>query len=129
VDSSRRASIPSLLPARCLRAFSGLREVAEDGGAGPCKGRDPHLRENIRAWLAQDYPDFHVVFVVESEEDPALIDLQEVKGATILIAGKSTDCGQKVHSCGRRLSGCRRNSRLLHLWTPMRWCGATGSRR
>jgi len=63
----------------------------------PCRGVDSGFRENIRSILNQDYPDFRVVFIVDSATDPAAQVLAEVK-ATVLVAGEATDRGQKVHN-------------------------------
>ena len=64
----------------------------------PCKGMDPDLRENIRSWFAQDYPDFKIFFIVDSERDPVVPILQEFASSEILVAGKAKDSGQKVHN-------------------------------
>src|SRR3990170_1646829 len=37
----------------------------------PCKGLDADLEANLRALLAQDYPDYEVVFVLAAADDPA----------------------------------------------------------
>src|SRR5262249_38596595 len=63
-----------------------------------CKGVDPNLRENIRSWINQDYPDYHIFFIVESDSDPAIEILREFPTATLFIAGHATDCGQKIHN-------------------------------
>jgi ceramide glucosyltransferase len=38
----------------------------------PVRGLEPRLEENLRSFCAQDYPDYHVVLGVPSENDPAL---------------------------------------------------------
>src|SRR5207302_225069 len=63
----------------------------------PCKGVDPEFHANIRSILDQDYPFLRVVFVVESESDPAGQELRRT-GATVLVAGISKIRGQKVHN-------------------------------
>lgn len=63
----------------------------------PCRGVDPGFRENVRSILNQDYPRFRVVFIVDSSSDPAAVVLSEMN-ATVLVAGESTKCGQKVHN-------------------------------
>jgi len=67
----------------------------------PCKGLDPGFDKNILSILTQNYPYLRVVFIVESATDAALPLLRSVN-ATVLIAGHSTDRGQKVHNliCG-----------------------------
>ena len=65
----------------------------------PVKGIDPGLDDNIRSWFAQEYSgEFKVFFVVESAEDPAVKILNEFPQATLLIASKASNCGQKVHN-------------------------------
>jgi cellulose synthase/poly-beta-1,6-N-acetylglucosamine synthase-like glycosyltransferase len=64
----------------------------------PCKGTDPEFAKNIRSILDQDYPNYAVTFIVESAEDPAHAALREIGAKTILSAGHSIDCGQKVHN-------------------------------
>ena len=70
----------------------------------PCKGVDVGLAENLRPLLEQDYPNYEVVFIVESDDDPAC---QTIRGlmahslrvpVRVLVAGKATDTGQKVHN-------------------------------
>ena len=63
----------------------------------PCRGADVGFRENVRSILDQDYPDFRVVFIVDSAGDPAAHLLGEMK-ATVLVAGDAVNCGQKVHN-------------------------------
>jgi hypothetical protein len=70
----------------------------------PCKGSDADLEANLRPLLEQDYPDYEVVFVVESDEDPAartirrLMDHYQGTPSRLVVAGMSTDSGQKVHN-------------------------------
>ncbi len=70
----------------------------------PCRGVDPELHENIRALRQQEYPEYEVIFVLESRSDPAYAVIREVverePGApvTVLEAGRASDCGQKVHN-------------------------------
>jgi ceramide glucosyltransferase len=63
----------------------------------PCKGVDPGFLENVRSILDQDYPALRVVFIVDSESDPALPVLASLQ-ATVLVAGAATTRGQKVHN-------------------------------
>src|SRR6266478_8218567 len=64
----------------------------------PCKGIDPEFEKNIRSILDQDYPNYGVTFIVESEDDPAVEVLRSIGAKNILVAGRATDCGQKVHN-------------------------------
>jgi ceramide glucosyltransferase len=71
----------------------------------PCRGREDGLEENLAALLEQSYPAYEVLFVTDSETDPALEVIQKVikttsspAAARVLIAGAAVDCGQKVHN-------------------------------
>jgi ceramide glucosyltransferase len=70
----------------------------------PGRGLEPGLNENLRTLLTQDYPEYEVLFVLDSEEDPALKVLEELlsrgfsRMSRTIIAGPATDCGQKVHN-------------------------------
>ena len=64
----------------------------------PCKGIDVNLRENVDSWFAQQYANYKVFFIVESESDPALEILGDFQQGELLISGQAQDCGQKVHN-------------------------------
>jgi cellulose synthase/poly-beta-1,6-N-acetylglucosamine synthase-like glycosyltransferase len=69
----------------------------------PCKGLDHDFDENLRAVLAQDYRDYEVIFVTESENDPAHGALsrlikQNRRAAWMVVAGEAQGQGQKVHN-------------------------------
>jgi cellulose synthase/poly-beta-1,6-N-acetylglucosamine synthase-like glycosyltransferase len=68
----------------------------------PCKGVDSELANNLRCILAQNYRNFHVRFVVESASDPACAVIQRLiadsAACELLVAGRCTDSGQKVHN-------------------------------
>ena len=72
----------------------------------PCRGLDHDFEENIRAMLAQDYRDYEVVFVTESENDPAYGVLSRLlkqsrrpaPPAWMVVAGEAKNQGQKVHN-------------------------------
>jgi len=52
------------------------------------RGPDPQLRDTLHALMSQDYPDFHVYVVVDSEHDPVLNDVISVQ----------KDCGNDLIS-------------------------------
>jgi cellulose synthase/poly-beta-1,6-N-acetylglucosamine synthase-like glycosyltransferase len=90
----------------------------------PCKGIDTEFEKNIHSVLNQDYRDYDVQFVVESAEDPAHSVLRTI-GANVLVAGRASDCGQKVHNLAyavaRRPDGeiyvfCDSDARFPHDW-------------
>lgn len=72
----------------------------------PCRGIEHDFEENIHAILAQDYRDYEVVFVTESENDPAhgvlarlLKQRRRLAPPTwMVVAGEAKNRGQKVHN-------------------------------
>ena len=71
----------------------------------PFKGREPGLEANIASLLHQDYPDYRVLMVVESEADPACAVIDAAiaqrgdERAERIVAGRApANVGQKVHN-------------------------------
>ncbi|HZF39627.1 MAG TPA: glycosyltransferase [Blastocatellia bacterium] len=72
----------------------------------PCRGLEHGFEENIHAILTQDYRDYEVVFVTESENDPAhgvlarlLKQRRRLSPPTwMVVAGEARNQGQKVHN-------------------------------
>lgn len=74
----------------------------------PLHGLDEGLEENLRSFFEQDYPEFEILFAVESEDDAAVPVarrlIEEFKrnrpqtAARLLIAGPSPFPNAKVHS-------------------------------
>lgn len=69
----------------------------------PCKGLDSDFEENIIAYLAQDYRHYELIFVTESEDDPAHLALKRIlhesnRSAWLITAGEARNRGQKVHN-------------------------------
>ncbi len=70
----------------------------------PCKGLDLQLESNLLHLLRQDYQNYEVVFIVESDTDPALEVIQRLiqresqVPARIIIAGRALETGQKIHN-------------------------------
>ena len=74
----------------------------------PCKGLDTTFDRNIDALFDQDYPDYELFFVVESRDDPAhgqleqIIDRRHSEGcavkAHLVVAGLAERCAQKIHN-------------------------------
>jgi cellulose synthase/poly-beta-1,6-N-acetylglucosamine synthase-like glycosyltransferase len=74
----------------------------------PCKGIDNSFEKNIVSFLLQNYSDFIINFVVESDRDPAYQKLNQLKSQyaqiskateiNILAAGITTKCSQKIHN-------------------------------
>jgi cellulose synthase/poly-beta-1,6-N-acetylglucosamine synthase-like glycosyltransferase len=72
----------------------------------PCRGLELGFEENIQAILTQDYRDYEVIFVTESENDPAhgalarlLKQRRRLSPPTwMVVAGEARNRGQKVHN-------------------------------
>ncbi|MEM1108890.1 MAG: glycosyltransferase family 2 protein [Planctomycetota bacterium] len=72
----------------------------------PFKGHDHELTRNVRSLITQDYEDYRLVFVFESDDDPArrLIEEELAQHAALppidlVTAGLAPpDTGQKVHN-------------------------------
>jgi glycosyltransferase involved in cell wall biosynthesis len=63
----------------------------------PCRGIDPDFAANMKSIRDQDYPSFTIVFVTDSIDDPSYRALKEL-GFEPLVAGPTSNCGQKVHN-------------------------------
>ena len=68
----------------------------------PCKGWNENLNTCLRSILNQDYSNYKVIFITESEEDKANIEilklLKEYNNAFHLISGRAEMCSQKNHN-------------------------------
>jgi cellulose synthase/poly-beta-1,6-N-acetylglucosamine synthase-like glycosyltransferase len=75
----------------------------------PCKGLDQGFESNLARFLTQDYPDYELVFVVASAEDPAhhflserlrtwARDLLAPRATSVVVAGRSEVRGEKVNN-------------------------------
>ena len=67
----------------------------------PCRGVDDGMIENLDALLAQDYPEFEVVFIVDEESDDAARVIEEAwrearRQVKLVVAPNATDSSQKV---------------------------------
>ena len=73
----------------------------------PCKGMEHQLRENLTALMHQDHPNYEITFVVERATDPAVQLIRNLQKENrciktrLVIAGRTEDCGQKVHNLRR----------------------------
>ncbi|MFP4680999.1 MAG: glycosyltransferase [Chitinispirillaceae bacterium] len=68
----------------------------------PCKGIPKNFGKNLRGFLQLDYPTFEVIYVVESESDSAVPEIEKItsedKRAKLVVAGISKACAQKNHN-------------------------------
>ncbi len=85
------------------KRYSGYRPKA--ALIVPFKGVEPALRSNLHGLFTQDYPDYHLLLIVEDEQDEAYPLLLEAiaehpqRRATIITAGAAgPNEGQKVHN-------------------------------
>ena len=84
------------------------RSATSRPDASPCS---PRARASISTWkpisarlLEQDYDDYEVTFIVESTDDAAYPAIRRAMAAhpwvaaRVVVAGRATDSGQKVHN-------------------------------
>jgi len=70
----------------------------------PCKGHDDDLAENLRPLFEQEQCSYELVFVVESDHDPAAAIIRRMMNeyggvrSKLIVAGLAVDSGQKVHN-------------------------------
>ncbi len=68
----------------------------------PCKGLEEGLKENLGALLAQDYPKYEVIFVVDREDDPATDVIRTlINGRSrtkLIVSQKAERSSQKVEN-------------------------------
>jgi ceramide glucosyltransferase len=90
--------IDGIRSARHMRTFRPRRTTRERVVIFcPCKGTDSEFEKNIRSILDQEYQNYEAQFIVESADDPAYETLLGL-GGNILVAGRATSRGQKVHN-------------------------------
>jgi ceramide glucosyltransferase len=65
----------------------------------PCKGVPKNFGKNLEGFLSLDYPEYSVLYVTETENDPATSIIREIVGrhpnTRLVLAGLSTTCAQK----------------------------------
>ncbi|WP_320041059.1 glycosyltransferase [uncultured Desulfobacter sp.] len=59
----------------------------------PCKGLDPGFKENIESLFNQNYPDYEIIFVTATSDDPAFPILSDIISAF-------PDVTAKLHTAG-----------------------------
>ncbi len=88
----------------CMGRLGRHRPTGRAALFAPCKGLDIGLESNIHTLFHQDYDDYELVFIVESEEDPACEAIRRVMAghpsvpSRLVAAGRATDTGQKIHN-------------------------------
>ncbi len=86
----------------------------------PCKGLEHDFEANVRAYLSQEYRDYEVIFVTESEHDPAYPVLSKLikqsrRAAWLIAAGEAMQSGQKVHNLSAALDALNSIDRRAEL--------------
>ena len=85
----------------------------------PCKGVDPGLEANVRAYFEQDYPDFQLLLVTDQENDPCVPVFRRVQRehpqvrSSILFSGRTRERGQKIHNLLHALKFVRSQDEVL----------------
>lgn len=80
----------------------------------PVKGGEEGLRENLESLLAQDHPDFELLIVARTDGDPALVDLRNLPGARIVLAGEGPpNTGEKIVNLLAAVNQARPSSEVL----------------
>jgi hypothetical protein len=88
----------------CMRGVERHQAVGRVALFAPCKGLDLEIETNLRALMEQDYDDYEVTFIVESADDPACPAIRRAMAehpwvpARVVVAGRATESGQKVHN-------------------------------
>ena len=88
----------------CMRELARHQPTGRVALFAPCKGLDLDLEANLRAILRQDYDNYEVTFIVENTDDPAYAAIRRAMSehawvpARVVVAGRATDSGQKVHN-------------------------------
>lgn len=89
----------------------------------PFRGLEPNLVANIRGLCNQEYPDYFLIFVVDSEDDPSYEVLRRETArlpdgkVDILVAGAAgRNEGQKVHNQIAALEYLREQQRGELVW-------------
>lgn len=85
----------------------------------PCRGVDPGFEDNLRAFLALDYPDLQFLFVTGEVDDPCVEPIERLlkerpdRCARVLFAGSATRRGQKVHNLLHALHHLRKEDEVV----------------
>ena len=88
----------------------------------PCRGVDVRLKENILSLFAQDYPEFEIIFVSDSADDPAFAVIEQARQSfqkqtgpviSTIVAGPASDSGQKVHNLRKAVNAADPQSEVF----------------
>lgn len=82
----------------------------------PCRGLDQGLHANLSRFVSQDHPDHEVIFIVDSESDPAADVIRELCGdprVRLVVAGQTEGESQKVHNLRMAVGEARAESTVF----------------
>ena len=83
----------------------------------PVAGADPTLQESLATLLTQSRPNYGVLFIVESEHDPAYSTVAGLvataANARIVLSGPSKGCGQKNHNLIAGIRSLRHETEIV----------------
>ncbi|HUG43386.1 MAG TPA: glycosyltransferase, partial [Acidobacteriota bacterium] len=85
----------------------------------PCRGVDPGLKENLEAFLQQDFPDYQVLFAVDSHNDSSVEVIEEARRrfpktpSLMIVSGTAQGRSQKVQSQLRALEFLRSDDEAI----------------
>lgn len=85
----------------------------------PCRNIDQGFEENLRMLFNQDYPSYEILFVVDSEKDPAVEVIKKViaenkhVSSALLVAEKTNNESQKIHNLRYALGFISSKSKVL----------------
>jgi cellulose synthase/poly-beta-1,6-N-acetylglucosamine synthase-like glycosyltransferase len=101
---TRRAHRLFLDHQRKLDRAVAVKEIQRVALVIAVKGLSDSFERFLDFALGQDYPDYHVIFVTESVNDPAYAVIQDrlrnslSPVARLIVAGHATDAAQKIHN-------------------------------
>ncbi len=68
----------------------------------PCKGMEPNLLENLKAYASQEYSNYQVIFVTATDDDPAIEVIREIISlyphCKHMAAGINNNYSQKINN-------------------------------
>jgi cellulose synthase/poly-beta-1,6-N-acetylglucosamine synthase-like glycosyltransferase len=86
----------------------------------PCRGLDQNLHENLNALFSQNYPNYEVIFAVDSKTDESVKIIEVIScearkhvQSKLVVAGKAIDSSQKVHNLRRAVLEVSRKSEIF----------------
>ena len=84
----------------------------------PCRGVDQGMLENIDALLAQDYPEYEVIFILDDAQDPAASIIESAwrearRPVKLVVAPQAIQSGQKVENLREGVGYADPNSEIF----------------